>query len=104
VASSQNVTVVIEPATGDVISGTVDISITESPDATNFGFFVLEGPGVADTDGPNLGIDDDGSDGWSVEFDTTEYENGSYRISGLPTTGVNDDPLGIATADVEIEN
>lgn len=103
-ASSMGVKVVIEPATDATISGTVDVTVAATPDGTNMVFFTIEGPGAPGDSGPNLGIDDSDSDGWGIEFDTSEYGNGSYSISGLAMERADSNPLGVATAEITIAN
>jgi hypothetical protein len=98
-----NASVLIEPSVDNVISGVVTITVTKAPNGTKMAFFTIQGQGIKDT-GPNLGIDNDGSDGWSRLLDTTEYKNGLYEISGLAMSGPDDNPLGVATAQVKIQN
>jgi hypothetical protein len=102
----RSASMLIEPSVDNVISGVVTITVTEPPSDTIMVFFAMVGQGTADTEmtGPNLGIDDDGSDGWSRLFDTTEYDNGLYEISGLPMSDPDSDPLGIVSAQVVIDN
>lgn len=102
----QNASVLIEPSVDNVISGVVTITVTEAPNETNMAFFAMVKQGAEDLKetGPNLGIDSDGSDGWSKLLDTTQYENGLYEISGLTMIDSDSNPLGTATAQVMIQN
>jgi hypothetical protein len=99
----QNATVNIKPSVDNVISGVVTITVTKAPDETKMVFFVIAGQGIKET-GPNLGIDSEGSDGWSRLVDTAKYKNGLYEIAGLPMTSGDDSPLGKASAQVTIKN
>jgi hypothetical protein len=99
----QNATLVIAPSVDNVISGTVTVTVEQAPSETKFTFFIIAESGVK-PEGPNLGIDEDGSDGWSRLLDTTKYKNGVYEIAGLPTTTSEGNPLGRAAAQVEIKN
>lgn len=102
----QNAEVLIEPSVDDVISEVVTITVTEAPSGTNMAFFAMHKQGAEDVKetGPNLGIDNDGSDGWNRLLDTTQFENGVYEISGLAMSDADSNPLGAATAQVVIEN
>lgn len=96
----------IEPSVDNVISGVVTVSVTEAPSGTNLVFYAIvgENTGSIEEAGANLGMDVDGSDGWSRLFDTSEYENGLYEIAGLPASDGDSDPLGFVTAQVLIQN
>jgi len=102
----QSASMLIEPSVDNVVSGVVTIAVTEPPSETEMVFFVIVGQGIEDTEitGPNLGIDQDGGDGWSRLLDTTDYDNGLFEISGLPMSDPDSDPLGIVSAQVLIEN
>jgi hypothetical protein len=101
-----NAEVVIEPSSDNVISGIVTIRVTKAPAETEMAFFAIVGNGSEsiETTGPNLGIDSDVSDGWSRLLDTTEYEDGLYEVAGLAMSSANDDPIGMASAQVMIQN
>jgi hypothetical protein len=105
VVEGMNATMVIEPSVDDVISGMVTITISKAPDETEMAFFAMQKQGADPAEeGPNLGIDTDGSDGWSRLLDTTGFENGLYEIGGFAIVDPDGDPLGAATAQVVIEN
>jgi hypothetical protein len=99
----QNATLTISPSIDDEIKGTVTVTITGAPSETKAVFFTIAARDER-PDSPNLGIDEDGSDGWSRIVDTTKYKNGVYVIAGMPTVTGEGDPLGRATAKVEIRN
>jgi uncharacterized protein (UPF0333 family) len=99
----QNATLVISPSVDKEISGTVTVTVTQAPEGTKMALFTIQGGDVKVT-GPNLGIDSDGSDGWSRIVDTTKYDNGVYEIAGLPSTTSEGNPLGRAVAQVIIKN
>ena len=55
---------------------------------------------------PGTPIDQDSSDGWSVMYDTTQYENGLYEVAAIVGEGFEDNqpPLDAVTAQILIEN
>lgn len=64
-------------------------------------------PSGRELNGQDLRADSDGSDGWSILFDTNAQVNGLYEIFVLAEyAGRPDDegPLDFATAQVIIEN
>ena len=73
---------VIAPSKGKVIKDIVTISMEEVPVGTELVAFGIQGPGIEDMNivGPNLGMDNDESDGWSQGFDTSIYPNNVYSI------------------------
>jgi uncharacterized membrane protein len=99
----QNATLVISPSVDNEISGIVTVTVTEVPSETKWVFFTIAARDER-PNSPNLGIDEDGSDGWSRTVDTTKYKNGVYVIAGMPTTTAEGDPLGRASAKVRIKN
>lgn len=105
-AKGFNAEVLVKPSVDNVISGVVTISVTKAPAETNMAFFTITGQGVEGIGpaGPNLGIDGDATDGWSKLIDTTKYKNGLYEIAGLAMPSTDDDPLGMATVQVLIQN
>ncbi len=77
---------VISPSMDKVIKGTVTITVNKVPPGTKFIDFHLESSERAEeeSDGPpNLGSDDDGSNGWGLIIDTATYDNNKYRILAL---------------------
>ncbi|MHC4703306.1 MAG: Ig-like domain-containing protein, partial [Planctomycetota bacterium] len=66
------------PAGGSIVSGLVDITADASDDVgvTQVQFFV---------DGGSVGLDTDGSDGWSATWDTTLYGDGAHTVSARAT-------------------
>lgn len=104
-ANGFNAEVLVEPSVGNVISGVVTVRVTKAPEGTKIALFAMSKQGAdVKTTGPNLGVDSDGSDGWSRIVDTTRFENGIYDISGIAGVDGNSDPLGVATAQVIVEN
>jgi hypothetical protein len=99
----QNAKLTISPSIDDEIKGTVTVTVTGIPSETKAVFFTIAERDVR-PDSPNLGIDEDGSDGWSRIVDTSKYKNGVYVIAGMPTITGEGDPLGRASAKVEIKN
>ena len=76
------------------------------PPQNSMAFFAMDRQGESGTlgEGPNIGIDQDGSDGWSARLDTTAFENGVYEVSGLAMADADSDPIGGATALLVFEN
>lgn len=101
---------VISPSVDEVIKGTVTITMNNVPQGTKFAGFYLKSGDAEDVgdDLPNVGLDKDGSDGWSSILDTTEYNNNKYRIFAA-TFGEEPDyttaePTGTILAEVVINN
>ena len=70
---------ITDPVAGSTVSGTtVPVSADASDDngVTQVEFFV---------DGSTLGVDSDGSDGWSASWDTTANADGSHTVSATAT-------------------
>lgn len=76
---------VISPSRDEVIKGTVTITLNKVPPGTKYaGFYLERGDAEDASDGPpNLGLDNDGSDGWSLVVDTTIYDNKQHRLFAL---------------------
>jgi hypothetical protein len=66
------------PAAGATVSGTITVTADAGDDhgVTRVQFFV---------DGGTIGTDTDGSDGWSVSWDTTQYSNGPHTVGATAT-------------------
>jgi hypothetical protein len=66
------------PTDGATVSGSVLVTADASDDqgVTQVAFFV---------DGASLSVDTDGTDGWSVSWDTTAYSNGSHTVTATAT-------------------
>ena len=92
--------ILVRPAKDGIISGTVDVLAFNANLDTEIIAFGITGGNIAELkdSGPNIGIDTNGTDGWTQTLDTTKYENGEYRIFAvggkntpgeLPTSAVN---------------
>ncbi len=70
--------IITNPADGDTVSGTVSVTADASDDdgVTQVEFFV---------DGGSIGTDSDGSDGWSVDWDTSTVSDGDHSVSAEAT-------------------
>ncbi|MFQ5859638.1 MAG: Ig-like domain-containing protein, partial [Anaerolineae bacterium] len=80
------------PAEGATVSGIIDVT-ADASDATG---------GVAQVEffldgSTSMGVDSDGSDGWSVTWDTTTAGNGSHTLTATAT-----DAAGNATTSVPV--
>lgn len=104
--SGLNSVLVISPSKNDVISGDVTIKATKVPDeAKHVGFSISQTVEGLAAEGPNLGFDSEGSDGWEMPLNTTEYDNGVYYVALFVfETDGSSNPLGTANAKVQIEN
>ena len=103
---SKGMEMVISPSEDNEISGVVTISMTKVPEATLFVSFAIDGPGINDTS-PNLGLNINESEGWSIEFDTTDYSDDTYTIVGYAFAtehGADTNPLGFVQTEVVIKN
>jgi subtilisin family serine protease len=69
---------ITNPADGATVSGTVSVTADASDDngVSQVEFFV---------DGSSIGVDSDGSDGWSASWDTTTYADGGYAVDAVAT-------------------
>jgi len=105
----KGVELVISPSVDEVIKGTVTITMNNVPQGTKFaGFYLKSGDAEDVGDGlPNVGLDNDGSDGWSLIVDTTTYNNDKYRIFVSTFAEEPDywvEPTGTTSAEVLINN
>jgi hypothetical protein len=87
---------VTSPAGGSTVSGTVAVvaSATDDHDVAQVEFFV---------DGASLGVDTDGTDGWSVSWNTTTATNGGHTTTATATdtvgqTASSSNPVTVANA------
>jgi subtilisin family serine protease len=66
------------PTNGATVEGSISVTADASDDngVTQVEFFV---------DGTSVGVDSNGIDGWTAEWDTTAYANGSYTVSATAT-------------------
>jgi len=69
---------ITNPSEGATISGTVSVAAAASDDnsVTQVEFFV---------DGSSIGVDSDGSDGWSVNWNTAAGGDGGYALTAIAT-------------------
>ena len=98
---------VIKPSDNNIVSDTVEITATNVDEsAAGVVFFISETKEELTEGGmPVIGRDTSTEDGWSSEFDTTEYENGKYYINIVAYDSDGEGPpLGVAQIPVEIKN
>ncbi len=96
----------ISPTNGTKASGIIEVSITKVPEKTDIVNFAMI-PSGRELNGQDLRADSDGSDGWSILFDTNAHVNGLYDIIILAEySGRSDEegPLDFVTSQVLIEN
>jgi thermitase len=77
---------ITSPASGVTVSGTIGVTATANDDngVAQVEFFV---------DGSSIGVDNNGSDGWSASWDTTASSEGTHSLSAMAT-----DTIGQTTA------
>jgi hypothetical protein len=70
---------ILSPADGSILSGSVIVTADAADDreVMHIEFFV--------DDGIPIGIDDEGSDGWSTDWDTTQFSDESHTITAIVT-------------------
>jgi hypothetical protein len=86
---------ITNPADGSTVSGLVNVTADASDDngVTQVEFFV---------GGASIGVDSDGTDGWSTSWDTTGYSDNSYTVSATATDTANQ--TGSDSVSVTVDN
>lgn len=108
-AQGRNLTMIVSPAEGSTLRGTVQITVPRVPEGTVSVWFALvpEGSDIGDT-GPNLGKGSQGDKGWAFSFDTTSQADGRYSLFALAydvaEAGQGVHPLDGAQVEVVIDN
>lgn len=96
----------ISPTNGTKVKGIIEVSLTKVPEKTDIVNFAMI-PSGRELNGQDLRADSDGSDGWSILFDTNSQVNGLYDIvvlaeyAGRPE---DEGPLDFVQSQVIIEN
>ncbi len=96
----------ISPTNGTKVKGIIEVSLTKVPEKTDIVNFAMI-PAGRELGGQDLRADSDGSDGWSILFDTNSQVNGLYDIvvlaeyAGRPE---DEGPLDFVQSQVIIEN
>jgi hypothetical protein len=72
---------ITNPGNGATVSGMVLVTAAaaDDGDVAQVEFFV---------DGASIGVDADGLDGWSADWDTSPYADGPHQLSAVATDGV----------------
>ncbi|MDX1746717.1 MAG: Ig-like domain-containing protein, partial [Halobacteriales archaeon] len=88
---------ITQPANGSTVSGTISVVANASDDGTvtQVEFFV---------DGTSLGIDSDGSDGWSIPWNTSGVADGGHTVSATATDDAGQtgsDAVGVTVDNVD---
>lgn len=81
---------ITSPSAGATVSGTIDVTADASDTATSVAaveFFV---------DGASLGTDSDGSDGWSVSWNTASVTNGDHNLTAVATDAAGNTTTSVA--------
>ena len=98
----------ITPTIDKNVKGVITVELTKAPDETKAVIFVLKKGkiNVKEGLGPDIPIDQDKNDGWSILYDTTEYENGLYEVAAIVGEGFADDqpPLDAVGTQIVINN
>ncbi len=86
---------ITSPTDGTTVSGTVTITANASDDVgvARVEFFV---------DALTIGVDIDGSDGWSVSWDTATVSDGSHTVSATATDAINQ--TGAHSVEITVDN
>jgi len=100
---------VITPTIEKNVKGIINIELNNVPQKTRAVAFTIQEGDVERVEGqaPNLPFDYDGSDGWGISLDTSDYENGLYTIRVVAAegfSGENKPPLDVASAQIIIKN
>ena len=97
---------VISPSIEKNVQGIISIELGNAPSETVAVAFIIDDGTREKNEGPNLPFDTDGSDGWSIMLDTTDYENGLYSIGAVAGVGFDEGqpPLDAANVQVIIKN
>ncbi len=96
----------ISPTNGTKVKGIIEVSLTKVPEKTDIVNFAMI-PAGRELGGQDLRADSDGSDGFSILFDTNAEVNGLYEITVLAEYIGRPDsegPLDFAQAQIIIEN
>jgi hypothetical protein len=86
---------IVSPKEDEVVSGDVTITALacDRQSVISVQFFV---------DGTSLGTDEDGSDGWSISWDTTQVDDGQHQLAAVATD--EDDESGKDRVNVTVNN
>jgi hypothetical protein len=92
------------PTNGQTIRGLMTIKLTKAPKNTAEVWFgmVPKSQYTQDTE-TNLGFDPDGSNGWSLDFNTKDIVNGEYTVFIVPKDS-NKNPIDRIFVNVVVEN
>jgi len=89
---------ITSPSDGDAVSGTVTVSADASDSdgtVTQVEFFVNDA---------SIGVDSDGSDGWSTSWDTTTYSDGNHSVTATATddkTNTGSDSISVTVDNID---
>jgi len=90
IVENANTEIEMEPTNGAVIQGRMHITLTKFPPNTKVVWFgMVPKSQYTDNISPNLGFDPDGSNGWSLEFNTKDIVNGDYTVFIVPIDANN---------------
>lgn len=92
---------ITSPSGGGTVNGTITVSATAS-DATP----ATPGTGVSRVeffvDGASIGVDTNGSDGWSTSWDSTKVSNGDHDLTARAADGAGNEGISsVVTVTVE---
>lgn len=101
---NNNVQYEMYPTSREVIKGLVTIKLDEAPTGTKKVLFgMVPASQYSSGTSPNLGVDPDGSNGWSLDFFTKDIQNGEYTVFIVPIGSFNN-PIGRIYANVQVQN
>jgi len=98
----------ITPTIEKNVQGIITVELTKTPEETQGVIFVLQKGKITFEEGLGTGatMDSDKTDGWSILYDTSEYENGLYEVAAIIGEGFADgqQPLDAVVAQIVINN
>jgi len=104
VVENQNTGIEMYPTNGAVITGLMTIKLTKAPPNTAVVWFgMVPKSQYTDTTAPNLGFDPDGSNGWSLDFNTKDIVAGEYTVFIVPQDA-SKNPISRISVNVTVQH
>lgn len=104
VVENKDTGIEMSPTNGAVIHGLIMIKLTKAPANTaEVWFGMVPKSQYSDSTDTNLGFDSDGSNGWSLDFNTKDIVNGDYTVFIVPRDA-NKNPLSRIFVNVVVKN
>ena len=104
IVENQNTGIEMSPTNGALISGLMHIVLTKSPPNTAVVWFgMVPKSEYTESTAPNLGFDPDGSNGWSLDFNTKDIVKGDYTVFIVPQDA-SKNPISRIFVTVTVQN